>query len=554
VRSRGRGEAGAYLILYALLAVVFFTVAAIVLDIAALRQGRRADRTAADLAVTAGVTEIDTTDPSTFARACEAAWGYVLANKTEAGGAISAPPCNSTFPAADACNALTPARTASATIGPLTIEITHPVPNSSPLMLAEAQGGDVTQSIYAPADGTSCERLGVRIVRTRQFLFAQIAGAVGGTTDVHSVARALTTTSTTEIPGLVALERTGCDAVTTDAAGGHLDVEAAGQGGVILVDSDGSSCGGSYTIRPDASGRIRAVNAGPASGVISSFALAGTNFPVAYDPADVGAGRLAPQPTPALIRTGRAIIDNRYNCTGSSCAAGSDEVDQLEAADGGPGAPAGHTVYSGPCTIPNTGVPELVIGDTYVDCPVLEIFGSVTFSGASVVLAGDVIVRAGACVAVNSTECGAAGVASGDAVAFVRGSVTKEPTAGVFLRRTFLWAGGSVDVPLDPDKFVVDSALGWTAPTGGRFQDLLLWDEAGAPVRLAEQDATEIEGTVFAPNTTVVLSSRPGGASLDLPLQVVAGRVRLEGGGDVSLAPAAGRATGRLTRQVRLIR
>jgi hypothetical protein len=551
---RGDRESGAFLILYALLAVVFFTVAAIVLDIAALRQGRRADRTTADLAATAGVTEIDTNDPSTFANACEAAWGYVLANKTEANGAISPPPCDATFPATDACTAATPARTATATIGPLTIEITHPVPNGSPLMLAEAQGGDIPQSINPPTDGTSCERLAVRVIRTRAFLFAQIAGAIGGTTDVHSVARALTTTSTTEIPGLVATERTGCDAVTTDPAGGRLDVRAVGQGGVILVDSDGSGCSGGYTIRPDATGRIRAVNAGPATGVVSSFALAGTNFPVAYDPADVGAGRLAPQPTPALIRTGRAIMDNRYNCTGASCAAGSNEVDQLEAADGGPGAPAGHTTYGGGvCSIPNTGVPQLVVGDTYVDCPVLEIFGSVTFSGSSVVLAGDVIVRAGGCVAVNSTECGAAGVASGDAVAFVRGSVTKEPTAGLFLRRTFLWAGGSVDLPLDPDP-APDSALGWTAPTGGRFQDLLLWDEAAAPVRVAEQDDTEVEGTVFAPNTTVVLEGRPGGPSLDLALQVVANRVRLEGGGDVDLVPAAGRATGRLTRQVRLIR
>ena len=50
--------------MYALLGVAFFTMAAVVLDIAALRNGRRADRTAADLAVTAGVTDLEVTDPS----------------------------------------------------------------------------------------------------------------------------------------------------------------------------------------------------------------------------------------------------------------------------------------------------------------------------------------------------------------------------------------------------------------------------------------------------------------------------------------------------------
>ena len=84
-------EHGAYLILYALLAVVFFTFAAIVLDIAALRNGRRADRTTADLAATAGATELSVTDASSVAGACDAAWGYVLANRTEAPGTITAP-------------------------------------------------------------------------------------------------------------------------------------------------------------------------------------------------------------------------------------------------------------------------------------------------------------------------------------------------------------------------------------------------------------------------------------------------------------------------------
>src|SRR5688572_11994544 len=109
-------------------------MAALVLDIAALRHGRRADRAAADLAVTAGVAELDAGEPSSFAAACEATWGYLLANRTEAPGAVTPPDCTAAFPVTDACTPFVGARTAAATIGPLAIEITHPVPDASPLM------------------------------------------------------------------------------------------------------------------------------------------------------------------------------------------------------------------------------------------------------------------------------------------------------------------------------------------------------------------------------------------------------------------------------------
>jgi hypothetical protein len=559
MRRPARDEAGAYLVLYALLGVVFFTVAAIVLDIAALRQGRRSDRAASDLAATAGVAELDAADPASFARACEDAWGYVLANRTEAGATASAPPCAATFPTTDACTGLSPARTATGTIGPLRIEITHPVPDSSPLMLAEAQGGDIPQAVDVAIDGSPCERLGVRIVRNRTFLFAQIAGAIGGTTDVHSVARALTTTSTTEVPAVVTVATTGCGSLVVDPGAGSLRLGGGAQAGLAIVDTDAAGCAaGSYAVSAGTSGdpadRITALPVGATTGQLRAYALSGTNFASAYDPGAVGDGRLDPQPEPALTRTGRALVDNRYRC--STCAGGSDVITPLEADRGGPGAPASatFTVPSTDCTVP--AGPPVVVSAThaYVDCDDLLVDGSLTFLGQSVTLKGNVTISDGGCIAVNDATCGAVGITAQDADVYVRGGVTKATKAVAVLPRTFLYTGGALTVGVDPDTTVGNSTLSWTAPEGGPFEDLLVWTESNAGVLLGEQRNTTLEGTLAAPRAPVTLNPRDGGGGVTAPLQVLASTVRLTGNGTFRLQPSADRATGAFTRQVRLIR
>lgn len=550
-------EQGAYLILYALLAVVFFTLAALVLDVAALRQGRRSDRATTDLAATAAVTELDVADPSTFAGACSDAWGYVLANRTESTGAASPPDCTGTFPAT-ACDPTIP-RTATGTLGPLTIEITQPVPDSSPLMMAEVQGADIPQAVTASNDGTACERVAVRIVRTRRFLFAGIAGTDGATTDVHSVARALTTTSTTRVPAVVAVDPTACGTLVTDPGAGSLQLGSATQAGLALVDTDASGCSaGSYAISAGGSGdpvdRILAVSAGSVPGEIRSFALAGTRFASAFDPGAVGAGRLDPQPSPALVRTGRALIDSRYRC--ATCPGGRDVITPFVADRNGPGAPAGTTLtYSGPCTIPAGPAQEIATTSLYVDCPNLVVEGKVTFLGTSVTFAGDVTLVGNACLAVNDTSCGAAGVTSGDADVFVRGSLSKETKGEVALPRTFLYAGGTVTIGVDEDTTVGNSTVTWTAPQGGDFEDLLFWSESASTMTIGEQKNTVLEGTFFSPRADVVVNPRStGSAGVSAPLQVVAGTVRLTGTGVFRLQPSADRATGAFVRQVRLIR
>ncbi len=548
---RSRDESGAYLILYALLGVGFVTMAAIVLDLSSLRQGRGADRAAADLAVTAGVAELDAGDPQTFAGACEAAWGYALANRTTA-GATTAPPCTTTFPDTVACDAATAQRTATGTIGTVTVEITHPVPDTSPLLRAEAQGGDVSQSIVAAADGTACERLAVRIIHPHRFLFAQVAGDNGGTTDVHAVARASTTPLSTEIPGVVALERTGCDGVASPPAGGALRVGSASSAGLIVVDSDASTCPAGHTISAgvsgDPAGRVVASTAGAVAGRIQSYALSTANFARAYDPGAVGDGRLAPQPDPSLVRTGHALIDSRYNC--ASCGTGT-FIDQLTAARSGPGAPAGSVTYAGPCTILAIDPPVQLAGHVYVDCDPFVVAGQVTFLGDAVTFRGAVQVADTGCLAVNDATCGAVGVVLQDVAAYARGSFIKAPLGRVILPRTMLYTGGVLDAPGDP--LATTGLLSWTAPLGGDFEDLLLWSDNAGPFVIGKQSVDLVEGTLFTPNATLIfVPASVGGATWSA--QAIAGRVHVQGSGTVTLDPDATRATGRLGRQVRLIR
>ena len=474
----------------------------------------------------------------------------MLANRTETGGAPTTPPdCTGAFPTTP-CDPTTP-RTATGSVGPVTVEITHPVPDTSPLMLAEAQGGDVPQAIVPSADGTACERLAVRVVRTRTFLFGRIAGVFAGTTDVHSVARARTATSTTELPAVVATEPTACNALVTDAGGGVLELGSAVQAGIAIVDSSASGCGAAFAIDAGPGG-IQALAAGATSPQIRSFALAQSSFASAYDPNDVGSGRLAPTPSPALTRTGRALVDNRYNCP--TCGPGRDPIGDLELDRNVAGPPAGSTSFA-TCTIP-AGPPTVVggFGHVYVDCDNLVVDGSVTFLGTSVTVKGNVIINAGACVAVNDATCGAAGIPPGDGDVFVRGSLVKDVKGQLALTDTFLYTGGTLDIGIDPDTTVGNSSLQWTAPTGGDFEDLLFWSESPGPMVLGEQRTVVLEGTFAAPNAAVVLNARNNAGGVTSQLQLVARTVTLSGDGTYRLRPAPGRATGSLTRQVRLIR
>jgi hypothetical protein len=441
-----------------------------------------------------------------------------------------------------ACDPTAPV-TVVGTAGPLTVSITYPVPDSDPLMRAEVQGGDLSQAVDPAVDGVACQRLAVRIERTRPFLFGGIAGTSSGRTDVHSVARAVFEPGAV-VPAVVALEPSGCDALAVSAAGGQLLLDPAG-GGLGIVDSDASSCAaGGATITAPPPGSL---SAGP-GGVLRSFALSGAGFPRAWS------GNVVPAPSPALSRTGRAFLDTRYDC-GAPCGEAVGKLTALRAVLAGPGAPAGFVTYAGPCAVGPADPPVIVLTDVYVPCPVFQLDGQASFLGARTVFAGNVNVGATACFAVNDSGCGAVGGGAQDAVLYLQGagSLAKADKGDVVLSRTFVYTGGGTVTAPVADQFGT-SRLTWTAPLGGDFEDLLLWTDAvGGTVSVGEQQTMSVEGTIAAPVGTVALSAKPGGGTTQ-PLQVVARFVRLDARGTVTLTPGPGRATGLVTRLVKLLR
>lgn len=521
------------MVLYALLAVAVFAVVALVLDIAALRQGRRGDRSAADFAAAAGVSELEPVTPSTYAAACQAAWDYVVLNIDDADGAITPPNCAATFPAT-ACDPAAPA-TATGTAGPLTVSITYPVPDADPLMRAELAGGDAPQAIDVARDGGPCQRLGVRIERERTFLFAGIIGTESGRTDVHAVARRVIQ-SGPDVPAVVALEPSGCDAVV--ATGAPLQITGAvGDPDSLLVDTDLSGCGSGFAIDGSLPGGVSA-------GEIEAYALSGPNA------LRTATGVVTPAPVGVTAPMGLGFLDVRYNC-GAACAEPIGDLDALRADYGGPAPPAGLAASPAvPCTIP-VGADVVESADVFVDCPVLRVEGRVTFTGTTAVTAGDVVITATGCVAVNDGACGAAvGVPRSSVTIYVRGNVVKEDQGKIVTTNTFLYANGfSAVAPAAPGS----SELRMSAPQSGPFEDLLVWVDGAGDVVVGEQQVFSVEGTIAAPNARLVLAGTTAGAA-PLRSQLVANRVATTGPEPIVVSPSAGRATGAVARQAKLIR
>ena len=108
--------------------------------------------------------------------ACSQAWSYLKTNL----GASGSSPCAG-FPAALVGACPTTATVLTGTLGPYTVKITWPVPDSDPLMANPTVQGGFTQSIDPEVDGDTaadptvpCSRLGVTVTRMRKSTFAGI--------------------------------------------------------------------------------------------------------------------------------------------------------------------------------------------------------------------------------------------------------------------------------------------------------------------------------------------------------------------------------------------
>jgi hypothetical protein len=550
--------------------VTLILVAGLVLDLGAMRSDRRNSRLVVDAASAAGAAELAT---GSGVAACESALAYAEINL---GVTFSGADC-SVFPTS--CGAGTPAAATTDTQGDWTLTITYPVESSSPLMDPAAIGAS-TQTVTG-ADGGKCERIGVELAGTHSYTFGAITGANSGSTSVHAVARGIIENVNETALNLVILERFECDAISASGSGG-------GQGGIltdavlntdtglldpgfITVDSDASSgCSTDGVINVDGSDAfVRAdgptgcpgetgTHAGPGGltvgegcGFIQTLAAGppGCNMPACSS-----SGTVAPDPQQMSQRVTRAPIDHRYNCKASypmpagwgiaGCSDPPDtNIDDLVMAYD-TGVPATFQLWSAlqpaeGCSVEGGPTDRVVAvsGDVIVDCPGgFEVKRTVMFSGGDVIFTGPVTVTSDyGVLAVNSDGVSPSSSGSDNAVAYFRSGVfSKAGTAAIYLHRTAVYLAGTTALDIRGGTGPT-SALEWTAPLSGDFEDLAMWSESATLHSLAGQNDFVLEGVFFAPWATIEYVGT--GVQEQVDAQFISSKLHVRGEGFLVVRP-----------------
>jgi hypothetical protein len=550
------------MILLAFTMVLLLGVAALAVDLAAMRYDLRAAQLASDAAATAGAIHIDPVAGSDAEEACQVAWEYLLENIQDE-GPTSTPPTCANFSGGCPANA----RTESAWAGPYEFAIVHPVPDGHDFMAG--------QPLHLDIDGAACQRLGVSVERTRDFTFGRVIGFVAGTPSADSVARIAVRPGEGELVPLLVLEPTGCNALFTSGQGAITVNFFEDVPGIIAVDSDGSKSSNPNTCSPNnrytinsndnALNWIRAIPTpdGIAS-VILSYALSGApsaNPAKSYETVDVTSGRLSPQPTATERRITRAPIDWRYNCKPSydpylgfvevqGCS-GSDpaHIDNLRAAYGGSGNPGFVHRWTNhhPCFLNNAGTIS-ESGNWWIDCPGgfrINQDTIVTLDGGDLVFDGGIDIGSNGQLHINPSE-------SSDHVVFLRsGDVVKGGgDSKLTMRQTFVYMeSGRVDIGggSGPDS------LQWSAPLDGNFEDLALWAEASLQFGISGQGGNTLEGTFFTPLADPFSLTGQAG-QFQTFAQFLTRRLEVKGLGEVFMTPDPDRSTRLPIRGIMLIR
>jgi hypothetical protein len=609
-------EDGAALLFVAMAMLLILGIAALVVDLGAVRFDLRADRLASDLAATAGAAALDPFDTSAGPQeACGVAKAYALFNLGETAWDIE-PDCTR-IPATCDASTTPPDPSVSGDVGPYHVEIVYPVPDDSPLM--------AERSIDTEVDGAPCQRIGVTVTRNRDYTFAKVLGFDEETTEVVSVAKYGAGPGLGEVVPLVLLEPHDCEALYTSGQGKVTVKYFDDTPGLIVVDSDATNCGPSSPYAIDAQGVQKGwIRALPVPGqtspyvpeipsaILSYALLLPGSAANSYDPADLTDPinpadltdpteptktwfRLYPKPTPIAARVTRAPLDYRYNCktgypnydtgVGSTVpipdcpdADGTnDYIDQLAAAYGGAVAPSGASVGTGgfttwttytgdpnyptgfPCSFqgsdPSPVVPD---GNWYVDCSGtagnqgFTIDNTVVFGPGDIVFEGQVRSLSGGSLSFNN------GGAYNHIVYIRHGNFIKDAQSSISLEHVMVYlAGGRVDFNGG------DGGLTWTAPdlaSGApvvtfedHFEDLALWSESSLLHHIGGQAGNTLEGTFFTPYANPFEISGQG-SQFQTEAQFVTRKLELSGQAEVRMEPNPDRFTPIPLRDIRLIR
>lgn len=610
-------EDGAALLFVAMAMLLIMGIAALVIDLGAVRYDLRADRLASDLAATAGAAALDPFDTSAGPQqACDVAKAYALFNLGET--AWDTEPDCTQIPATCSASTMPPDPPVSGDVGPYHVEIVYPVPDDSPLM--------AERPIDAQVDGAPCQRIGVSITRDRNYTFARVLGFNDETTEVVSVAKYGAGPGLGEVVPLVLLEPHECEALYTSGQGKVTVKHFNDTPGLIVVDSDATDCGPSSPYAIDAQGVQKGwIRALPVPGqpppnfvpeipsAILSYALflpgSAAN---SYDPSDLTDPinpadltdpseptktwfRLYPAPTPISARVTRAPLDYRYNCktgypdydtgVGASVpipdcpdAGGKNYIDQLVGAYDGtllpttlPGEVGMFTTWTTytadpnyptgfPCSFqgsdPSPALPPS--GNWYVDCPGTSGNQGFTVNNTVVFGPGDVVFEG----QVRSLSGGSVSFNNGGAdnhIVFLRhGNLIKDAQSSVSLEHVMVYlTNGRVDFNGG------DGGLTWTAPdlaSGApvvtfedHFEDLALWSESSLRHRIGGQAGNTLEGTFFTPYANPFEISGQG-SQFQTEAQFVTRKLELSGQAEVRMEPNPDRFTPIPLRDIRLIR
>jgi Flp pilus assembly protein TadG len=504
-----RAEAGAFIVVWALLLVALLAMVAIVIDLAAIRQDRRGDRLAADAAATAGALTLP--NSGSPLDACNTAWTYAVQNlgfNSAASGFSS--PCSSGFSAT--CTTGASASKALPGSGYI-VTIKSPVPDDDPVfMQAQTANGSVNQTVNTNVDGTDpCLRIGVRITLSRTPLFGGVIGAGTKTTDVHSVALVRSSNEPGgPRPALVTLNPTRL--CTVDGGNGTIHAFAIGsQPGLIYADSDasGAAC-------PTTNAATTIFNIGNSGSILADSTADGSRHGelgvVSSVPAAKrwsSAGTYVGDKVVRLSPVTRRPVDLAYHCGNlpvavrpASCTTGvggTDAIDDLTQRYKA-GSPAGFTTFPGAGQNCNAPPPSFAAGNWYINCASFSVGSAVTFGGGTIVFNGDIAISSGGDLTI--------GTALADSTVVVRGTqgiTTSSNTWQVHWARTFLLmtnsscAAGTLG---NCGVFnVSNGTLGWTPPLSPPLRGLIYWSESTRAHTFQGNPTYLWQGIYFAPNS-----------------------------------------------------
>ncbi|NND01465.1 MAG: Tad domain-containing protein [Acidimicrobiia bacterium] len=564
-RTSPTRDDGAVLLTVTISVITLMAVAALVLDLAAVRLNRSVSQTLADSAATAGALDTEGNDGRA---GCVTAFDYLELN-VPGGEPFSGDNC---LMLPTTCDSSTASVSTTGTAGPWSATVTYPVPDASPMMQPSTIS-DPGQTVHSD-DGDQCDRFAVSVVSVREHVFAGVIGSNNKTTEIHAVAKAASGGGADVIVNLLALERYECDTIRANG-GGTIVVDpvfdsANGEliQGYIAADSDGTvGCGGKGVVNASGGGStIRADGPSGCPGELGSYFdpvsgldvgrgcgaidILAPGTPGCGFPACTSSGTVAPDPGPLGGRLTRAPIDHRYNCKSSySMPIGWDidgcttpaatYIDDLVSDYGGPGVPAGFTTWTSAgykCKPKNDVV--VPAGDWYINCSNFAPKKNVVFTGGDVVFE-DRITLNGGTLAINGTSANPPYTpATAASVVYLRdGEFSKGGNAGfVFLRTTVYLASGA-DIKMTGGS----APLVWTAPTSGDFAGLALWAETGSvgspgEIELSGGSGLDLEGIFFSPWSNIKYSGN--GSQEQAAAQFVARFLEAAGGGTLVIRPS----------------